>query len=184
MGNSMCRVLSVECEIKMSNGELSCAVARRQCGRLSPFSTQLSGEKSNKSADRWAQIIPFFNSSIIFHYGAKLSSFRLRCQIVLFYTAVPNCLPTWAVSKCPRCQVVPGPIVMVIIIGDLDNDHIGNDCSDKEDPEALLQLYVFHLPHFEIIILLIAVQQENYKVYVYKKHSMLNLLKMKTFYCV
>ena len=73
---------------------------------------------------------------------------------------------------------------MVIIIGDLDNDHIGNDCSDKEDPEALLQLYVFHLPHFEKIILLIAVQQENYKVYVYKKHSMLKILKMKTFYCV
>ena len=58
----------------------------------------------------------------LLHYGAKLSWCQIVrgaklsavpncpwCQIVHFYTMVPNCPPTWAVPNCPWCQIVLVP---------------------------------------------------------------------------
>ena len=75
----------------------------------------------------WCQIVRGAKLSAVpncplLHYGAKLSWCQIVrgaklsavpncpwCQIVHFYTMVPNCPPTWAVPNCPWCQIVLVP---------------------------------------------------------------------------
>ena len=99
--------ISPKCWQNISNTSICIQIAKLSDAKLSavpncPRCQIVRGAKLSTFSLR-CQIVRGAKLSTL-HYGAKLS----WCQIVHFYTAVPNCPPTWAVPNCPRCQIVRG----------------------------------------------------------------------------